>query len=596
MPRILRTLRWLIGLVLVVGLLAPPVHADGIGLVVQRVDAAQFPTVRAYVSVATANGIPITGLDAQAFDVQEDGKPVEGMVVEPVVDSQEPIATALVIDVSGSMTDEHKLDRAKEAANAFIDALGPADRMTVVSFGSQVKVVQDYTADKNTLKRAIDGLAAGGNTLLYDAVAQTVRRQATQNERRKPVLVLTDGEDTASSVALETSIAAAVTSASPVYNIGLGSDVNKEILGQIASGSGGQALFVADPADLKATFLSINDQLRRQYVLRYISKLPADNRSHGLAVQAAYAGQQTTGLKSFMIPAPPSITVSGLDGPGAAVGVQHVTVDASGGAQLVQLLVEDQVRGSARSVPAAFDWDTARETPGSHRVVVRITDMQGASTDKPFTILVAAPAQATVNPTPAPISTVGPALPVPAAAAAPVATGIDNAMLIGVVLLLFLIAACAWYLARGNQAEPARQTLAPGPQPTQVRGDITEEVGTTLGAGVTFVRPGRGKPAPQARLMIARRGEQSEIVTRESVITIGRDQGKSTVFIDDSLASREHVRIWRDGAQFSIEDLKSKNGTQLNGEPLTPETRRPLKNHDRIGIGDTVVTFIVDSR
>jgi len=508
-----RTWRWYVAAVLAANLLATTVSADTAGVVVQKVDASQFPTVRAYVSVLATNVTPVTGLDARAFQVQEDGKPVDGLVV----DAQDPIVTALVIGTGMSMADDHKLDRAKEAATAFVDTIAPGDRATVVSFASRVTLVQDYTADKSALKSAIDSLAPQGNTVLYDAVTQTVRRQAAQPERRKPVIVLTDNVDTASTASLEAAAAAASTAAVPVYTIGLGSAVNKDVLGQIASGTNGKAVFLDDPADLNATFQSIIEPLRRQYALRYTSRLTPDTATHGLAVQAAYSGQQATGLGSFIIPAP---------------------------------------------------------------------------------VAVAAPtAAATVAPTPAPTIAAPTPAPVASTTIAPVGLGVDNAVLIGVLLALILVVACAWFLlrSRGPAPAPVRAPAVPEAQVTRARGDMTEVVGGTLDAGVTFIKPGREKPAPQARLVIAARGEQKEILSREAVITLGRAEDKSTVFIDDPLASRAHVRIRRDGAQFSIEDLGSKNGTQLNGEPIAPEIRRPLKSNDRIAIGDTVVTFIVDS-
>ncbi len=579
-------------------LFAPPSYADSVSVVVQRIDASQFPNVRAHVSVATPAGIPVTGLDSQAFVVQEDGKPVDGLVVDPIVDSQEPITTALVIDVSGSMADEHKLEQARDAATAYVDALGPNDRATLVSFSSQVNLIQDYTPDKNALKAGIGKLTAQGNTLLYDAISQTAQRQSAQTERRKPLIVLTDGEDTASAASLGVAISAVTTAGSPVYAVGLGSDVNRDVLTQIAAATGGQAVFVSDPGELKTTFLSISDQLRRQYVLRYASKLSLDTSQHGLAVQATYAGQQATGLKSFTMPAPARVTIAGLSTGSSISGVQHVTVDVSGGAQLVQLLVDDQPRAAARSVPTAFDWDTSRETSGAHHVVVRVTDAQGVSSDTPFSIGVAAPA-----PLASPLPTVQPAVatpaPIPAAASATAPSGIDSGLLIGLVLLLFLIVASAWYLSHGRVTEPAVVPAASPPIPpvtiTRGGGDMTEEVGHGAPGGMTFIRAGRERTPPQVRLAIVRNGQQTEFVTHDSSITLGRLKDRATVVIQDPLVSSEHARIRRDGAQFFIEDLKSKNGTQLNGEPLAPETPRVLKSNDRIDIGDTVVTFVIDT-
>ena len=592
MPPIPHTWRCALATLAVAGLIASPVQADGLGLSVQRVDASQYPTVRAYVSVANTSGVPIVGLDDHAFQVQEDGKPVDGVVVESLVDSQEPIAIAFVVDVSGSMADENKLQGAKDAATAFVDALGPNDRVSLISFADQVQVVQDYTADTGALKSAIGGLVARGNTLLYDAVAQTSRRQASQNQRRRALILLTDGQDTKSSASLEDDIAAATTAASPVYAIGLGSDVSRDVLDRMASSTGGQAVYVDNPSQLRSTFLSIGDQLRHRYVLRYTSKLSRDDKPHGVAVQVTYTGQQVTGLSSFTMPSLAAAVVGGLPPTGSVAGVQHVTVDVPGGAQFVQLLVDDQTRGVSRVAPFAFDWDASQETPGPHRVVVRITDPRGASSDQAFSVTVAAPV---ARPIPAAVTAV-PTLepPRPAATPAPLAgptPAFDAALTAGLLLLLLIAGIAAWFLARPRGKSAAAQA-GPTQPATRAHSDMTDVVGDVSAGELTFVRGGPGPKTPRARLLIARNGEQREVVIDEPEAMLGRDES-TQVPIEDPLASRRHCRILRENDTFWLEDMRSLNGTQVNGEPVT---RRQLANNDRISIGETVLTFKAESR
>jgi VWFA-related protein len=588
---ILRGWRWFVLALVACAPIAPPAWAEGPGLAVQRVDASQFPILRIYTSVANGAGMPITGLDAQAFQVQEDGKPVDGIAVEPIVDSQEPIAIALVIDTSGSMADESKLDHAKKAASSFVDALGPADRMTIVNFSDQVTVAQDYSTDRAALKSSIDGLAAQGNTLLYDAVAQTAHRQAGQSERRKALILLTDGQDTKSASSLENSITAATSAGSPVYAIGLGSDVSKDVLDQLASATGGQAVYLDDSSQLLGAFRSIGDQLRRQYVLRYTSRLLPDSRAHGLAIQVTYSGQSVNGLGSFTTPAaPPDWTVSGLTVAGAVTGVQHVAVDVPGGVQLVQLLVDDQVRATTPTAPYTFDWDVAHESVGSHHVIVRVTDAQGVSFDKAFSITVGAvPTAAPPQATPAPVATAPTTVTPPSS----IEDRIDGGLIVRLVLLflLVMIGLAVLYLLVLRRGDRTAATVVPvlkAPPPT----DMTELVGgTTALADMTSVRPRGPGSTTQARLLITRGGEEREVLLHQSEATVGRDDSIE-VPIKDPQASRKHARIFRKDGQFWVEDLGSLNGTHLNGEPITSHQ---LVTKDRIGIGETVLTFVVES-
>jgi VWFA-related protein len=570
-------------------MLVPSANADGLGLAIQQIDVTQFPTVRAYVSVANATGVPITGLSAQAFQVQEDGKPVENLQVEPIVDSQEPIATALVIDTSGSMADEEKIDRARDAASAFIDALGAKDRVTIVAFSSQVNVVQDYAADHGSLKAALGTLAPKGDTQLYDAVAQTAKRQGAQAERRKALIVLTDGDDTKSSASLDASIAAAVAASSPVYAIGLGTDVKKEVLDQLAAATGGQSIYVEDAGQLKPALLSIGDQLRRQYVLRWTSKIDANDQAHGIAVQAQYSGQQVTGLGNFKVSAPLTVNVSGLVAGASVSSVQRVQVDVSSAVQSVQLLVDDQPRGSLQTAPYVFEWDPRSEPAGQRRVVVRVTDTRGSVIDKAFPVTVAPPVIVlpTVVVTPQPTAASAPV----ATTVIPTETGSPLLLILGLLLLLLVVGAGTIYLATRprRQLQPAVASVA-----APVENDDTWDIGTVaVGSSSdedTFVRPAIGL---KARLVVTRLGEQREVALDGSEVIVGRDD-HAAISIKDPLASRQHARILRESNQYWVEDMKSLNGTQVNGETLS--SKRRLAHNDRISIGETVLTFLVEPR
>ncbi|MBI2933622.1 MAG: FHA domain-containing protein [Planctomycetes bacterium] len=87
-------------------------------------------------------------------------------------------------------------------------------------------------------------------------------------------------------------------------------------------------------------------------------------------------------------------------------------------------------------------------------------------------------------------------------------------------------------------------------------------------------------------------GEKREIRISGSV-TLGRHPGCSVV-LDDPRLSREHARVYFDGRLYRLEDLGSKCGTSLNGEPVREP--RLLRPGDKIRIGDTVFSFALDAR
>src|SRR6266542_3269290 len=355
--------------------IALPALAAGLAVTVSQVDVSSFPKVRVALSVADSVGVPITGLDAQAFELKEDDQVISPIRVDSVVESQESVATALI------------------------------------SFSDQVKVVQPYTSDRGALKAAIAGLQPGGDTALYDAIAQTAQLQGALPQRRKILLLLTDGADTRSKQSVETTIAAAQQAGVVVFAIGLGDDVNRDVLDQLA-GSAGQAVYVSDPAQLRETFLSIGDRLRRQYVLEYTSKTRADDKQHALAIKVNYRGQVAETRGSFGAPKVPLVMdIRGITNAAKASGVQRIDVTiASGEARQVELLVDDQSRGIVTAPPFTFQWDTLAEKPGIHKVVVRGTDVGGAVTDKELVLEVrgVAPPPPVLVQTPAPAPAVVP--------------------------------------------------------------------------------------------------------------------------------------------------------------------------------------------
>jgi VWFA-related protein len=608
-----RLVRSALGVVVVWSLLVGQALAANLGVTVQQVDASQFPTVRVYASVADSQGVPITGLDSSAFVLQEDGKAIETFKVESVVDSQEPVAVALAFDESGSMADAGKLDGAKKAADAFVDAMGPNDTAAILGFTDQVAILQGYTGDHAKLKAAIDSLKAQGNTSIYDAVVQAATLQGAVPTQRKIILLLTDGDDNHSKANLDGAVGAANKAAVPIFAIGVGSDVVKANLDKLASSTSGQSIYTTDPAKLSDIFQSIGDQLRREYVLTYTSKLAADAQPHTVSLKASYRGLEATAPGSFSVTAKPiKLQVSGIADASKVSGTLNITANVtSGTAQQVQLLVDGAAVGSATQAPYSFTWDTSKVSAGLHTVIVQATDAAGQNTQQKFVVdtsAAAAPSPTTVAPTatsvpnptapPAAVPTAAPTI-APTAAPTPAESGGTNPLLIGgavVGLLLVGGIAVGVYTLANRSKTPAPPPPAPvvAPPPRPQLGDQTEAVGRG-DSGATLVASGldAAPAASRGRLRIVQGGSESEVVLDGPEAIMGRE-ASNPIVVRDAMASRRHAKITREGGEFWIEDLKSLNGTLVNGEPLTG--RRRLAANDQITIGDVVMTFLPDKK
>src|SRR6185295_4082290 len=149
--------------------------------------------------VSDPSGRFVPGLLKEDFLVYEDGvpQPVTHFSAERV-----PVSLGIVLDTSGSMAGE-KIRAAMTALNRFLDdLLDERDEIFLYRFSDRPVLVQNWTTDRQLLNRALDRIAADGTTAMYDAVAQGVRMTATGQNRKKALVLLSDGNDTTGKTSL----------------------------------------------------------------------------------------------------------------------------------------------------------------------------------------------------------------------------------------------------------------------------------------------------------------------------------------------------------------------------------------------------------
>jgi VWFA-related protein len=145
------------------------------------------------VSVMDRNGRFIPDLRQQEFRIYEDGVEHEVAYFAAV---EKPFTLALVLDTSAST--RFHIEEIQDAAIAFINQLRPDDRVLIVSFDEEVRVLAEATTNHNVLRDAIRRTRTGGNTKLYDAVDLVINQRLNREQGRKAVVLFTDGVDTAS--------------------------------------------------------------------------------------------------------------------------------------------------------------------------------------------------------------------------------------------------------------------------------------------------------------------------------------------------------------------------------------------------------------
>jgi VWFA-related protein len=144
------------------------------------------------VSVTTRAGLALGNLKKEDFQITENG---DNQTIEFFAPASTPFNLVLVIDLSGSIKD--KLDIIKSAALKFLDVLGSQDKVAVVAFTDEIRVVSQLTSDRDELKRRIKAIERPqGGTAFYEAMwfslVDTLR--GTQGQRNA-IVVLSDGVD-----------------------------------------------------------------------------------------------------------------------------------------------------------------------------------------------------------------------------------------------------------------------------------------------------------------------------------------------------------------------------------------------------------------
>jgi Ca-activated chloride channel homolog len=225
----------------------------------------------------------VTGLDRNSFIVFEDGQPQK---ITSFRKEDIPVSVGIVIDNSGTMRD--KRPAVNQAALNFVRASNRGDEVFLVNFDSEYYLDQDFTADVDKLKEALENLQSRGGTALYDAVIASADHLSKGAKLDKKVLlVVTDGEDTASIKSLEEAVAAVQKEGGPtIYAIGILDNEEsgrqrkraKRALERLAIETGGVAYFPSDLTEVDEITKAVAHDIRNQYAIGY---KPARPQSEG---------------------------------------------------------------------------------------------------------------------------------------------------------------------------------------------------------------------------------------------------------------------------------------------------------------------------
>ncbi len=282
------------------------------------------------VTVMDRDGKYVPNLRKEDFRLWEDGLEQEVAFFSSV---DKPFSVVLMLDTSGST--RFRIEEIQDAAIAFVNQLRRDDRVMVVSFDDQIRVLTEFTSDRNRLRSAIMETETGDGTRLYDAVDLVMNERLSRVEGRKAVILFTDGVDTTSrNASYQSNVRDAEELDALIYPVqydttmdmggggsrrtnrrsvrdifdeifgpngginggiygggsgrggsgggrsrggrgGGGYDTASQYLGELAQRTGARTYQADSTQNLSAAFSNIAEELRRQYSLGYYPKNPA---------------------------------------------------------------------------------------------------------------------------------------------------------------------------------------------------------------------------------------------------------------------------------------------------------------------------------
>jgi VWFA-related protein len=307
-------------------------------------------------TVSDVNGRFVPGLSQDDFIVYEDDQPV---TVTHFSAERVPVSLGIAVDTSGSMAG-NKIQEAQAALDRLLfDLLDRQDEIFLYRFSSRPVLLQSWTKDRQQLSRALGRLEPNGGTAMYDAVAEAIPLMMQGQNRKKALLVISDGNDTASAISIRDLKAQIRETETLVYAIGIdgqsepaarqppprppvqtptprpfpgapgpfggtppvfprqpptgggggggfrrggASDdrVNVVALRDMTDDSGGRTEIVRDPRDLNPATANIADELSKQYYLGYPSRGLKDGRWHSIRVELRNRAYRVRARKGYV--------------------------------------------------------------------------------------------------------------------------------------------------------------------------------------------------------------------------------------------------------------------------------------------------------
>jgi VWFA-related protein len=259
-------------------------------------------------SVFDAGGSLVSDLRREDFNIYEDG--VRQDIRSFGID-RNPVSVVLVLDTSATV--EKELKKITEAAEGFASALSKDDRISIIAFSDDVRVVQDWTDDDRKIRKALRKLEPGLRTALYDAMFAAANDQLRGIDGRKAIILLTDCLNNQSTLGFRDAAQSVVQSQASLYVVSktvmvrqaaykqrrvvMLADIYKKMFGDdnyveeffrkresemtdLSEKTGGRCFFPSDYDQIQGIYNEVARELKSKYYLTYVSNQPKSPDSY----------------------------------------------------------------------------------------------------------------------------------------------------------------------------------------------------------------------------------------------------------------------------------------------------------------------------
>lgn len=251
----------------------------------------------------------LTNLTREDFSIYEDNQ--KQQINNFSRETDLPLTVAMLIDTSQSVAPKLRFEQ--EAAISFFQSiLREKDRALLLSFDSDVSMLQDFTNDPNKMARQIRKLRAAGGTAMYDAIYRACDEKLIRETGRKAIIILSDGEDESSKATIHQAKEMALRAEALIFGISVskggffgvgGSREGDSALKELAQETGGRVFMPFKLEELDDSFRQINQELRSQYNIGYFSTNAARDGSYRkLEIRIPERGLKLTYRKGYYAP------------------------------------------------------------------------------------------------------------------------------------------------------------------------------------------------------------------------------------------------------------------------------------------------------